>query len=122
MNGVLTTGSVFPGGVHPSEKKELTADSPIQPGPAVNQVAVMLSQHIGAICKPTVAQGSIVQTSQCIGDSDAFISAPVHSPIDGKVAQIALQSHPVLGRALAVIIEPLPSTPAKKQHPKSEDY
>lgn len=121
MNAILTIRGGFPGGVHPPEKKELTSDSPIQPGPAVNQVAVMLSQHTGAICKPTVAQGSIVQAGQCIGDSDAFISAPVHSPIDGKVAQIALQSHPVLGRAPAVIIEPLPSMPTKKPRPKSQD-
>lgn len=121
MNAVLTMRGGFPGGVHPSEKKELTADSPIQPGPAANQVAVMLSQHTGAICKPTVAQGSIVQAGQCIGDSDAFISAPVHSPIEGKVQQIALQSHPVLGRAPAVIIEALASMPAKKPRPKSQD-
>jgi len=121
MNAVLTMRGGFPGGVHPPEKKESTADSPIQSGPAVTQVAVMLSQHTGAICKPTVAKGSIVQAGQCIGDSDAFISAPVHSPIDGKVSQIALQSHPVLGRAPAVIIEPLPSMPTKRPRSKSQD-
>ena len=121
MNAVMTIRGVFPGGLHPPEKKELTADSPIQSGPAVNQVAVMLSQHTGAMCRPTVAQGSIVQAGQCIGDSDAFISAPVHSPIDGRVVQIALQSHPVLGRALAVCIEPHAAVPTKKPRPKSQD-
>ena len=121
MNAVRTIRGVFPGGLHPPGKKELTADSTIQSGPAVKQVAVMLSQHIGAICKPTVAQGGIVQAGQCIGDSDAFISAPVHSPIEGRVVQIALQSHPVLGRALAVCIEPHAAIPTKKPRPKSQD-
>ena len=117
----MTVQGVFPGGVHPPEKKELTADSPIQSGPAVNRAAVLLSQHTGAVCKPTVAQGDIVQSGQCIGDSDAFISAPVHSPIDGRVSQIALQSHPVLGRTMAVIIEPHAAIPTKKPRPKSQD-
>jgi len=121
MNTTLTMRAGFPGGVHPPEKKELTSDSPIGAGPAVNQVAVMLSQHTGAVCKPTVAQGDIVQSGQCIGDSDAFISAPVHSPIDGRVVQIALQSHPVLGRALAVIIEPHAAMPVKKPRPKAQE-
>jgi electron transport complex protein RnfC len=121
MNAVLTMRGGFPGGVHPPEKKELTADSPIQPGPAVKQAAVLLSQHTGAVCKPTVIEGGIAQAGQIVGDSDAFISAPVHSPIDGRVTQIALQSHPVLGRVPAVIIEPLVAMPPKQPKPKSQD-
>ncbi len=121
MNVVTTIRAGFPGGVHPPEKKELTCDSSIQPGPAVRQAVVMLSQHTGAVCKPTVTEGGLVQAGQLIGDSDAFISAPVHSPIDGRVAQIALQSHPVLGRALAVIIEPHAAIPIKKPRPKAQE-
>ena len=50
----------FRGGVHPPEKKELTRDSEIQPGPAVKQVAIMLSQHIGAVCEPLVNKADAV--------------------------------------------------------------
>jgi electron transport complex protein RnfC len=95
----------FTGGVHPPEEKGLTSNSEIQPGPEVKEVAVMLSQHIGAVCRPLVRKGYMVLAGQKIGDSDAFVSAPVHSPIHGKVTEIALRSHPVLGRSLAVIIE-----------------
>jgi electron transport complex protein RnfC len=95
----------FPGGTHPPQNKNLTCESRIQPGPAIKQVVVMLSQHTGAICQPTVKKGDDVQAGQKIGDSDAFVSAPVHSPIDGKVKEISLQSHAVLGRSPAVIIE-----------------
>ncbi|HUW19262.1 MAG TPA: electron transport complex subunit RsxC [Sedimentisphaerales bacterium] len=95
----------FKGGTHPPESKGLTEKSAIQPGPVPRQVAVMLSQHTGAVCEPLVRKGDAVQAGQKIGDSDAFVSAPVHSPINGKVKEIALQSHAVLGRSLAVIIE-----------------
>jgi len=102
----VTKGRItFPGGVHPPEKKEFTRDSEIQPGPAVKQVAIMLSQHIGAVCESLVNKGDSVKAGQKIGDSDAFVSAPVHSPVNGKVKQIALQSHAVLGRSMAVIID-----------------
>jgi len=104
----------FPGGVHPPEKKQLTCESPIQPGPTVAEVAVMLSQHLGAVCNPLVAKADTVQAGQKIGDRDAFVSAPVHSPTNGKVKEIALRSHPVIGRGLAVVIETLPDNPTKQ--------
>ncbi len=121
MKTMLIGKLTFPGGTHPPQRKDLTADSPIQPGPVVKKLAVMLSQHTGAPCRPTVKPGSIVQPGQLIGDSDAFISAPVHSPIDGRVKEVALQSHPVLGRSPAVIIEPNPNIPPKRPRPKSQD-
>jgi electron transport complex protein RnfC len=74
----------------------------------------MLSQHLGAVCKPLVKKADTVQAGQKIGDRDAFVSAPVHSPIDGKVKEIALRSHPVLGRSAAIVIEVLPNNPAKR--------
>jgi len=80
------------------------------------QLAVMLSQHIGAICKPVVNKKDYVKAGQLIGIADAFVSAPIHSPVNGTVKDIALQSHPVLGRAEAIIIEPdennLPQQPS----------
>ncbi|MHC4624060.1 MAG: electron transport complex subunit RsxC [Planctomycetota bacterium] len=103
---VATKGKLtFPGGTHPPESKELAENSGIQPGPVAKQVAVMLSQHIGAFCEPLIKKGDAVEAGQKAGDSDAFVSAPVHSPVNGKVKEISLQSHAVLGRAPAVVIE-----------------
>ncbi len=104
----------FPGGTHPPEKKEITREAAIQPGPAVKEVAVMLSQHIGAVCRPLNRKGDAVQAGQKIGDSDAFVSAPVHSPITGKVKEVALRSHPVLGRSPAIVIEALQYSPTRR--------
>jgi electron transport complex protein RnfC len=104
----------FSGGVHPPERKELTGDSEIRAGPAVKQVAIMLSQHIGAVCQPLVRKGNMVQAGQKIGDSDAFVCAPVHSPIHGKVKEIALRSHPVLGRSEAIVIDAYEYVPTRQ--------
>lgn len=111
----------FSGGVHPPGNKSLTCESQIQPGPVVKQVAVMLSQHIGAVCRPLIRKGDAVQAGQKIGDSDAFVSAPVHSPINGKVKEIALRSHAVLGRSMAIVIDALEHNPSKRSYFKLDD-
>jgi electron transport complex protein RnfC len=96
----------FAGGVHPPDYKELTENCQIHTVGAPKQLAVMLSQHIGAICKPVVNKKDQVSAGQVIGQADAFVSAPIHSPVNGTVKDICLCSHPVLGRAEAIIIEP----------------
>jgi len=105
----------FPGGVHPVAGEKLARNNKIEPGPAVKEVVVMLGQHIGAVCRPTVKKGDLVEAGQKVGDSDAFVSAPVHSPVNGKVKGIALASHAVVGRSPAVIIEADPANnPARE--------
>ena len=105
MDVDITGKMTFRGGVHPPQNKNLTEDKPILPGPAVKQVAVMLSQHIGAPCKPMVQKNDVVAEGQRIGESDAYVSAAVHSPVNGKVKEIALRSHPIQGRSLAIVID-----------------
>lgn len=103
---IETKGKVtFPGGVHPQENKHITEDCAIEHFPTPKMLSVLLCQHIGAPCKPTVAKRDKVVAGQVIGKADAFVSAPVHSPVDGTVKDIDLQSHPVLGRAMAITIE-----------------
>ena len=114
MDAIAIGKSSFPGGTHPPEKKELTCENPIQPGPETSEVAVLLSQHIGAVCQPLVKKGDMVQAGQKIGESDAYVSAPVHSPITGKVKEIALRSHAVMGRCNAIVIEPYSSGQDKR--------
>ncbi len=116
---IVTKGRLsFTGGTHPPEKKELASESKIQQGPVIKQVAIMLSQHTGAVCQPLVKKNEHVRAGQKIGDSDAFVTAPVHSPINGKVKDIGLQSHAVLGRSTAIIIEADPDdNPPKQPNP-----
>jgi len=105
MNIQTKAKLTFPGGTHPPQSKNLTCNCEIQQGPVAKQVAIMLCQHIGSPCEPTVKKGDTVKAGEKIGDSDAFVSAPVHSPINGKVKEICLASHIVLGRSPAIIIE-----------------
>lgn len=95
----------FAGGVHPPEGKHLTEDRAIEPGPAAQELALLLSQHIGAPAQPLVKKAEVVQAGQKIGECQAFIGAPVHAPVAGKVKDIVLQPHPVLGRSTAIVLE-----------------
>ena len=54
----------------------------------VDEVMISMSQHIGAHCTPVVKKGDKVFVGTLIGDSDAFVSAPVHSSVSGEVKDI----------------------------------
>lgn len=60
--------------------------STVLPLPA--KVRIPMSMHIGAPCKPLVKKGDIITVGQKIGDTEAFISAPIHSSVSGKVTNI----------------------------------
>lgn len=56
--------------------------------PIPDMVYISMSQHIGAPCTPLVSTGDEVTVGQKIGDSEAPVSAPVHSSVSGKVVSI----------------------------------
>lgn len=95
----------FCGGVHPSDQKLHTAAKPIAIAPVPDKVIITMRQHIGAPCEPTVAVGDMVKIGQIIGDTSAFVSAPIHASVSGKVVEITEKSHPVFGTTKAVVIE-----------------
>lgn len=70
------------------------------------RLTVLMSQAMGAPCTPLVKKGDTVDKGQKIGDSDAFMSAPVHSPTSGTVADVTDYLLPNGTRCKAVIIEP----------------
>lgn len=53
------------------------------------KVKLPLSQHMGAPCNALVKKGDEVKVGQKIGDTDAFMSAPIHSSVSGKVTAIS---------------------------------
>jgi electron transport complex protein RnfC len=69
-----------------------------------------LSQHVGTIGKPTIKVGDIVEEGSLIGFSDAFVSAPIHAPLKGKVTKIDNLRHPSSKRSQGIIIEPISET------------
>ena len=70
------------------EHHKNTSECPTVKMPLPDKVYISMVQHIGAPCQPTVAVGDLVKVGQVIGDSDAFVSAPIHSGVSGKVVSI----------------------------------
>jgi len=104
MNALFLRGT-FHGGSHPPSFKTLTEDKTIRRMRQPQKVIIPLLQHTGAVCKPVVAAGDQVRAGDPIGAADAFIAAPVHASISGKVLKIAESPHPLVGTAPAVFIE-----------------
>ena len=97
--------AIFKGGVHPEYRKELTASLAISAAPLPEKVVIPLQQHIGAPCEPLVEVGDAVKTGQKIGESEGFVSAPVHASISGRVTAIGPYNHPLGRKVAAVTIE-----------------
>lgn len=83
-----------------------TAGSATEIMPIPDLVKISMSQHIGAPCKPLVSKGDTVKVGQLIGDTDAFVSAPIHSSVSGTVKAIETQRSAVGGEDTLVVIEP----------------
>lgn len=65
-----------------------TAEFPTTVMPPPQRVVLPMSQHIGAPCTPTVKKGDHVFVGQIIGDTDAYVGAPIHASVSGTVAEI----------------------------------
>jgi electron transport complex protein RnfC len=95
----------FKGGVHPNEKKGLTENLSFEEMPNPKQVIIPLTQHLGKPAKPIVKKGNEVLAGEIIAEQDGFISAPVHSPVSGKVSKITVGSTVIGFPKDAIIIE-----------------
>lgn len=94
----------FKGGIHPPHSKNATETKPVEKADEPKVVTIPLQQHIGAPCQPVVQVGDKVKVGQKIGDTDAFVSAPVHSSVSGEVKAIKQALTPT-GQAECIVIE-----------------
>ena len=78
----------FERGAHIPHYKETTEREAIQDLPLPKELIIPLKQHLGAPNQPLVAAGEKVTAGQKIGDSEAFVSAPVHTGLSGVVRVI----------------------------------
>jgi electron transport complex protein RnfC len=97
--------SIFKGGIHPPDKKELSANKPIQISKPPQRVVIPLSQHLGAPCKPIVSINQEVKRGELIGEPTGFVSAPVHSSVSGKVIAIGEFLNAMGRMVMSVVIE-----------------
>ncbi|MCQ4636790.1 electron transport complex subunit RsxC [Anaerovorax odorimutans] len=82
-----------------------TAECETQVMPIPDTVCISMSQHIGAPCKPLVKKGDYVKVGQPIGDTDAFVSAPIHSSVSGTVTGVEMIRSVAGGEDQAIVIE-----------------
>ncbi len=87
LGGVLTAVKQGRGGVSVSHNKN-TAEMKIERMPIPEKVVLSMQQHIGVPCTPLVKVGDVVSVGQKIGDSDKYVSAPIHATISGKVVSV----------------------------------
>ena len=92
----------FPHGIHPPEKKVLSASSPIETLSPPEKVIIPLLQHFGNPAQPLVKKGDEVSLGQVIGQAEGLFSAHVHSSVSGKVLAVDNYHHP-LGRSLLAV-------------------
>ena len=95
----------FFGGIHPHDKKAATNKKPIEALPPPAQVVIPMSLHIGAPCRPCVTVGEHVNMGQQIGEMTAYVSAPIHASISGKVVAVEPRPHFNGTNVLSVVIE-----------------
>ena len=94
------------GGVHPSERKELSEHLALERFPDPETVVISMSQHLGAPANPIVQVGDTVKVGQKIAEAGGFISAPVHSSVSGTVVAIEPRLHATRGdQVMAVVIQ-----------------
>ncbi|HYQ72635.1 MAG TPA: electron transport complex subunit RsxC [Gammaproteobacteria bacterium] len=73
------------GGVHPDDRKQLSAGQAIERVPMPPLLHIPLQQHIGAPAEPLVQRGDTVMTGQLLARNQGAISAPVHAPTSGRI-------------------------------------
>ena len=102
----------FKGGIHPPYNKELASGKAITQAPIPSELVIALNQHIGAPNSPLVSPGERVTVGQKIGETDAFVSAPVHASVAGTVKAVEDIKNFTGQIVKSVIIEADPQQPA----------
>lgn len=94
------------GGVHPSERKEMSGHVQLVRFPEPDVVVIPLSMHAGKPSVPLVKEGECVRVGQKIGEQAGFIGASIHSSVSGTVLAVEERRHPTLGSGvLSVVIQ-----------------
>jgi len=78
----------FHGGLHLDDHKAESTGRPIRPLPLPKRLMLPLQQHIGQRAEPMVKVGDRVRKGQLIAQAADYVSAPVHAPTSGRIAEV----------------------------------
>jgi len=87
-------------------ENKFTAASPIEFPPLPEKVIIPLQQNIGAPCEAVVKRGDKVLIGQKIGDSERFVSAPVHATVSGEISGTTMVVNPPTGQLVTKLEAP----------------
>lgn len=90
------------GGVHPPQAKN-TMECATKSAGIPEKIVIPMIQHIGAPCQVLVKKGDYVKVGQVIGNTEAFVSAPIHSSVSGTVT--AVEERIISGSKPVVCVE-----------------
>jgi Na+-translocating ferredoxin:NAD+ oxidoreductase subunit C len=102
-SGVRLKKKRSPYGVKVPERK-LTAARPIERAPLPEKAILLLHQNLGAPSQALVKRGDRVLTGQKIGDSDKFVSAPVHATVSGEISGALTIVNPPTARPVEALV------------------
>jgi electron transport complex protein RnfC len=97
--------NTFKGGAAVPHNKNTAEYETVKMGVPENIVIPML-QHIGSPCDPLVKKGDTVKVGQIIGNSQKFVSAPIHSSVSGTVLNVSPMLYPGGFNVTTVEIKP----------------
>jgi len=80
----------FKHGIHPNDNKTATNQLPLKQAKAPRLLYYPLKLRNGIVLNALVRPGERVLFGQKIAESEAFMSAPLHASVSGKVKEIAL--------------------------------
>lgn len=92
----MTPYLTFPkGGVHPPECKALTEKLAVELMPLPEELELILGQHIGAPCSPTVKKREEVAEGALVAEVSRGLGVPLHAPVAGSIKALGMSAHPI---------------------------
>ncbi len=114
MSAYLT----FPkGGVHPPESKALTEKCAIETMALPAELELILGQHIGAPCSPTVKRKQEVTEGELIAEVKRGLGVPLHAPAAGTIKAVSTSAHPIRVSSPSITIKTDPDASPRDWQP-----
>jgi len=102
----MSANLTFPkGGVHPPESKALTENLSVEQMPLPGELELILGQHIGAPCSPTVKRREEIGEGALVADVTRGLGVPLHAPAAGSVKALGTSAHPLRVSAPSITIK-----------------
>ena len=97
----------FNGGLKLDANKKISTDTPITVAKPQKQYIIPLQQHIGDVGEILVKIGEQVSKGQILARANHLVSASIHSPVSGSVANICTLPipHPSGLSAECIVVE-----------------